>query len=83
MTVYLELRPEIEANLAAQAEARGLSLDSYLRQVLEDLAQAAPSAAVSLEDLRAALDALAAMGNDLPHLPSSAFSRETIYQDHD
>jgi hypothetical protein len=35
MTVTLELKPEIEAGLVAQAHARGLSLEAYLEQVLQ------------------------------------------------
>lgn len=35
MTVTLELAPDIEAVLLAQAKARGLSLEAYLGQVLE------------------------------------------------
>jgi hypothetical protein len=38
MTVKLELKPEIEANLIAQARARGLSLESYLDQLLQSAA---------------------------------------------
>jgi hypothetical protein len=36
VTVKLELKPEIEAALLAQAHARGLSLEAYLDQVLQD-----------------------------------------------
>ena len=39
MTVRLELRPDVEANMAAQARARGIPLDAYLQSVVEDLAQ--------------------------------------------
>jgi len=83
MTVRLELKPDIEANLAAQARARGIPLDAYLQGVIEDLARPDADRPASLQDLEATLDALAEMGRDLPHLPSSAFSRESIYQDHD
>jgi hypothetical protein len=84
MTVRLELKPEVEARLAAQARARGVPLRAYLQDVLEDLAGAEAGPPVSsLEDMRATLDALAEMGRDLPHLPSSAFSRESIYREHD
>jgi hypothetical protein len=38
MTVKLELKPEIEAGLSAQADARGLSLEAYLDQVLQNAA---------------------------------------------
>jgi len=40
MTVRLELKPDVEANLTAQARARGVSLDAYLQTVIEDFAQA-------------------------------------------
>jgi Arc/MetJ-type ribon-helix-helix transcriptional regulator len=36
----------------------------------------------NLEQFRSFLDALAAGSEAIPELPSSAFSRESIYQDH-
>ncbi len=36
MTVKLDLNPEVEAGLVAQAEARGLSLEAYVQQVLKE-----------------------------------------------
>ena len=83
VTVRLELEPEIEANLAAQARVRGMALDAYLQGVIEDLARREAARPASLHDLEATLDVLAEMGRDLPHLPSTAFSRESIYRDHD
>jgi hypothetical protein len=83
MTVRLELKPDIEANLAAQARARGVALDAYLQGVIEDLARAEGAPAASPQEIEATLDRLAEMGRDLPHLPLSAFSRESIYRDHD
>jgi hypothetical protein len=38
MPMKLELKPEMEAGLLAQAQARGLSLDAYLDQVLPNAA---------------------------------------------
>ena len=40
MSVKIELPPEIEANLAAQAAAQGIPLPEYLRHVLEEQASA-------------------------------------------
>ena len=40
MTITLELPPEAEASLAAQAEARGLSLDAFLRAIIKTQAAA-------------------------------------------
>ena len=34
MTITLELPPEAEASLVAQAQARGLSLDAFLRTII-------------------------------------------------
>lgn len=83
MTVRLELQREVEEKLTAQARARGVPLDTYLEGVIEDLARAGASRPVSPVDIEARLDRLAEMGRDLPHLPSSAFGRGSIYQDHD
>jgi hypothetical protein len=38
MTMKLDLKPEIEAGLLAQAQARGLSLEAYLDHVLRSAA---------------------------------------------
>lgn len=83
MTVRLELNPDVEERLAAQARARGVPLDTYLQSVIEDLARTNAASPAELEELRATLDVLAEMGRDLPTLPSSDFSRDTIYRDHD
>jgi len=82
MTVGLELRPEVEAVLADQAKAKGVTLDAYLQDLIEDFVHAHVRAKRN-EELDLALDRLAEMGKNLPHLPSSAFTRESIYQDHD
>ena len=76
------LKPDVEANLAAWARARGIPLDAYLQSVIEDLARTESGGPASIQDLAATLDALAETGKDLPHLPSSAFSRDSIYRDH-
>lgn len=83
MTVRLELKPEVEAALNDQAKAKGVPLDAYLHDAIEDFARAQAAPKPGVEEFRAALDRLAEMGKDLPHLPSSAFSRESIYQGHD
>ncbi len=44
MSVKLELAPDVEAGLLAQAQARGLSLEDYLQQVLRERSAAAVAA---------------------------------------
>jgi hypothetical protein len=40
MTVKLELTPDVQAGLLAQAQASGLSLEAYLEQVLRERSHA-------------------------------------------
>ena len=82
MTVRLELEPEIEALLTSQAHDRGVPLDKHLQNLIEEFAHATARPETDTKGIRAALDRLAEMGKNLPHLPSSAFSRENIYLDH-
>ena len=82
MTVRLELKPEVEASLNDQAKAKGVPLDTYLQNVIEDLARTKTTTKPDQEEFRMALDRLAEMGKNLRSVPSSAFSRESIYQDH-
>ncbi len=43
MTITLDLKPEVEAGLKAQAQAAGLSLAQFLSRELEAIAPAAPA----------------------------------------
>lgn len=81
MTIKLELRPDVEASLAARARARGIPLDAYLQGVIEQIALDEGAPRASLGEFRATLDALADGAENLPSLPSAAFSRENIYRD--
>jgi hypothetical protein len=83
MTLRLELRPEVEAALTGQANAKGIPLDEHLQGLIEDFARTPVHTDRDTIAIRAALDSLAEMGKGLPHLPSPAFSRESIYLDHD
>lgn len=85
MRITLELTPNVAARLAAQAQARGLSLDTYVRNLIEEQAAAVDHRAqhMPLEQFEAELDALAADSETLPYLPAEALTRESFYQDHD
>ena len=41
MTLTIEIKPEIEAELAAQAAARGMDVQAYAASVLEEAAKTA------------------------------------------
>ncbi len=46
MTVKLDLKPEVEAGLMAQAHARGLSLEAWLDRVLQSAVYSTQAQAV-------------------------------------
>jgi len=85
MTITRELTPDVAASLAAQAQARGVSLDTYVRNLIEEQAAAVDhrEQPMTLQPFEAELDALAADLETLPYLPAEALTRESLYQDHD
>lgn len=84
MVITLELPPEIEASLEAQAHARGLQLDVYVKTLLKQQAVTEdPQQNISLAQFEAELDALAVHSAKIPLLSLKALTRESIYRDHD
>lgn len=74
----------IPDELAAQAKARGLSLEAYVQEILAQ--QLAPAQQTrqprTQEEIRVWLDSLAQFSDKIPPLPET-ISREWLYQDHD
>jgi hypothetical protein len=83
MTITLHLKPDVEAGLTARAQSLGVPLETYIRSAIERLALDRESSTGSSAEFRAMLDTLAGGSADLPLLPSAAFGRVSIYQDHD
>jgi hypothetical protein len=84
MAITLNLPPEVEASLAAQARALGLQLNFYVQTLLEQQAgMRRTEQTINVEQFEAELDALAQGSDQLPYLPPAALTRETFYQDHD
>jgi len=81
----VQITVNIPAELAAQAQARGLSLETYVEELLAQQA-ARPSAGIQRrrtpQEIRAWLDSLSQFSEKIPPLPE-VISREWIYQDHD
>ncbi len=83
MTIQIELSPEIEARLAAAAEARGVAAEEYAGTLLREVL-ASPTTGtgrLTVEELRAMLREIAEGSENLPHLPTSVFTRESFYED--
>jgi hypothetical protein len=83
MTVTLELKPEVEARVARQAAAHGMSVEAYIESVLESLAttQNEPTFKTMTPEERAgAWEAWAASHNPATPVILND-SREAIYGD--
>jgi hypothetical protein len=86
MSITLELPPDAEANLAAQARSRGLSLDAFLRTIITAHAAAMePATSVQAiprqgEGLDRAIDQLFDAVPVPPGVGQGAMRRENWYR---
>jgi hypothetical protein len=83
----MQITVTIPDDLAAQVQSRGLTPESYVEGLIAEQ-NSVPNNGIrarksSLEDLEASLDALTRYSDKIPSLPIEAFSRESLYQDHD
>jgi hypothetical protein len=85
MTITINIKPEVEAELARQAEVRGMDVPAYAATLLEQAAHPPKAESVnrSLEEFEKTLDRIAQFSDKIPVLPDEAFSRESLYQDRD
>lgn len=79
MVIKLELKPEVHAGLVGEAQARGLSLEEYLEQLVRDRAVSAP--AVLAEEWEREFEEWVASFPDVPILSDEAISRESMNPD--
>ena len=83
MSITLELRPEVEARLAAQAKARGLSLKDFLKGVVELQASARDAlslaSTMSYEEWEHEFETFIDSFPQQPVLSDEAISRASIY----
>ena len=82
MTVTLNLKPELEAGLSAQAQASGMTVEEYLLSVVEGAVLPTPKTA-SPEERAAAFEAWSAGHRLTPPLSDYAVSRDSIYEGRD
>jgi hypothetical protein len=71
---------------AAQVKARGQEPQSYVESLIDHAAQLAPAKPKpfrSDSEMQAFFREMAANSENLPQLPDEAFTRESLYQDHD
>lgn len=83
MPISIELRPEIEERLEHEAAAKGVSVESYVGELIEQQFSRPPETShIGAEEIDQVLDALAEGSDDRSVLPAEAYTRESIYQDH-
>jgi hypothetical protein len=80
MTVTLKFKPEVEAGLAAQARASGMSVEEYVLSLVEETALPAVKNGLSPEERAAAFEAWSARHRPTPPLSDYAVSRQAMYE---
>ena len=84
MTILINVKPEVQAELSRQAAARGVDIDAYATSLLEEAAHVpAGSKTLSQDQLDRTLRELAQFSHKIPLLPDEAFLPESLYRDHD
>ncbi|HJZ82923.1 MAG TPA: hypothetical protein VKD91_21330 [Pyrinomonadaceae bacterium] len=85
MTVTLDLKPEVEQRIAAEAKARGLSVETYILSVLEREATNGESSfaltATAPQWKKAFLEWVHTERPEHPPLSDEAISRDSIYRE--
>ena len=84
MTITVDIRPEVQAELARQAAAQGRAIEAYAASLLEEAAHLpAGTSRLNQDRLENTLREMAQFSHKIPALPDEAFTRESLYQDHD
>ncbi len=80
MSTILEVESDVASKITAQAQARGVSVDAYLRSLIDEEADAESRPALSPpEKVRLLREWAAGHGLDTPLLSDEAISRESLY----
>jgi hypothetical protein len=83
MTVTLNLKPELEAGLLSQAQARGMTVEEYLVSVVEGALLPISKNSLPAEERAAAFEAWSAAHRPSTPLSDDAVSREGMYEGRD
>jgi plasmid stability protein len=84
MTITVDIRPEVHAELARQAAAHGRAVEAYVVSLLEEAVRLPAGAErMSQDRLESTLREMAQFSRKIPALTDEAFTRESLYPDHD
>ena len=79
MTLIVNLEPEVEAGLLAQARAKGVSLGVYVRELLGQMARGPSTQNLNANEWEEAFDEWVEGSGEVPHLPDEVLRREFLY----
>jgi hypothetical protein len=85
MTIQVELNPEAEARLAAEARAQGVPLEKAAENLLQEAlaSRNGPKGNLTVQEFHIMLAAMAEGSEKLPKLPTESFTRDSFYGDRD
>ena len=83
MTVTLNLKPEVEAGLLAQAQISGMTVEANLLSMVEGAVLPAAPSTLSPEQRADAFEAWSTNHRVTPPLSDYAVSREAMYEGRD
>jgi hypothetical protein len=78
----MQITVDIPDEFAARAAARGLTPETYLRTLIDEAAQAADKLPARLS-MAEFIRRFSADSEKIPQLPDEAFTRQSLYRDHD
>ncbi len=83
MTIEIEISPELEASLAAEAAMYGMELKAYAGKLLQErkTRYATGTGILTVEQVRALSERLSAGSENLPILPPEVNDRASYYED--
>ena len=83
MTIRVELNPDMEARLVAEARSQGVPLEKLAERLLKQalIASSVPHGALTVDEFHHMLEGMAEGSEKLPNLPTESFSRESFYED--
>jgi hypothetical protein len=84
MTITVDIAPDIQAELTRRAIAQGSPLEVYAANLLAASVEGPPNRSALTESrIDITISEMAQFSHSIPALPESAFTRESIYKDHD
>lgn len=82
MTFTVNIAPELQAELERRAKDSGTSVEAYAASLLEEALQL-PAHRLRKAQIETTFREMAQFSHKIPVLPDSAFTRDSLYPDHD